>query len=154
MTQLESINDFLGQKRIAVVGVRRNQKDFSRMLFRDLRKRGYDAVPVNPGAAEVEGQRCYASVREVSPPVDAALLMTPKNAAAEVARECVQAGVKRVWLYGAGTGPGGTSQEALDVCAQNGATAVAGQCPFMFFPKAGAHRVHAWVWKLIGKYPK
>jgi len=152
MTRLETINEFLGQKRIAVVGVSRNQKDFSRALFRDLRKRGYDAVPVNPGAAEVEGLRCYSSVREISPPVDAALLMLPKKAAVEATRDCTQAGVKRVWFYGVGTG--GADREALEICEKNGAAAVAGHCPFMFLPNPGPHRIHAWVLKLFGKYPK
>jgi len=155
VTRLETVNEFLAQKRIAVVGVSRNQRDFSRSLFRDLRTRGYDAVPVNPNAAEVEGVRCYASVLEISPPVDAVLLMIPKSAAASAARECMQAGIKRVWMYGApGAGRGAVSQEALDVCEKNGAAVVAGHCPYMFLPGAGLHRIHAFFLKLFGKYPK
>jgi predicted CoA-binding protein len=49
---LEIIEDFLAQKRIALVGLSRQPKDFSVMLFEELCRRGYDVVPVNPGAAE------------------------------------------------------------------------------------------------------
>ena len=45
---LETIEDFLSQKRIAMIGVSRNPKDFSAALFEGLRKRGYEMVPVNP----------------------------------------------------------------------------------------------------------
>ncbi len=45
---LETIEDFLAQKRIAMVGVSRHPKDFSADLFQELRRRGYDMVPVNP----------------------------------------------------------------------------------------------------------
>jgi len=51
----EDIEDFLAQKRLVMVGVSRNPKDFSRGLFRDLRRRGYDMVPVNPRVSVVEG---------------------------------------------------------------------------------------------------
>ena len=43
-------NEFLAQRRIALVGVSRNPRDLSRTLFRELRRRGYDVVPVNPDA--------------------------------------------------------------------------------------------------------
>jgi predicted CoA-binding protein len=45
---LEIIEDFLAQKRISMIGVSRNPKDFSAALFEELRKRGYEVIPINP----------------------------------------------------------------------------------------------------------
>ena len=45
---IERARAFLATRRFAVVGVSRNEKDFSRYLLRELLARGYDAVPVNP----------------------------------------------------------------------------------------------------------
>ena len=42
------IDDFLSRKRLALVGVSRNPQDFTRSMFREFRRRGYDVVPVNP----------------------------------------------------------------------------------------------------------
>lgn len=154
MTPLETIQDFLAQKRIAVVGVSRRERDFNRILFRDLRKRGYDAVPVNPNASELDGARCYSSVREISPPVDGALLMIPARASADAVRDCVEAGVKRVWLYKA-AGAGAVSAEAVAVCEKSGVNLVNGRCPYMFFsPPPFPHNLHGAILKLFGKYPK
>jgi len=52
MTTLQDIQSFLDLKRLAVVGVSRNPTDFTRVLFREFRNRGYDAVPVNPAVRE------------------------------------------------------------------------------------------------------
>jgi predicted CoA-binding protein len=56
----ETIEAFLAQKRIAMIGISRNPKDFSASLFSELERRGYDIVPVNPKASEVMGRPCFA----------------------------------------------------------------------------------------------
>ena len=71
MTIMERIQDFLGQKRFAIVGVSQSPKDFSRALFREFRERGYEPVPVNPAAREIEGQPCFPRLQEIQPPVEA-----------------------------------------------------------------------------------
>jgi predicted CoA-binding protein len=88
---LETISDFLAQKRIAMVGVSRKKTDFITGLFKELCKRGYDVVPVNPNATEVLGRRCFARVQDINPPVEAALLMTPAKLTDAVVKECAEA---------------------------------------------------------------
>ena len=151
---LETIKDFLAQKRIAVVGVSRNPKDFNNSLFRDLRAAGYDAVPVNPLVKEVDGLRCFDRVQAIAPPVDGVLIMTRPDVTASIVRDCLEAGVKRVWMYRA-AGPGAVSQSATEFCEKNGIRVVAGRCPYMFLPNtAWFHRLHGFLVKLAGKYPK
>ena len=71
---LDVIEDFLAQKRIAMVGLSREPRSFSMMLFDELRRRGYDMIPVNPHVSQVKGQRCFARVVDIQPPAEAALL--------------------------------------------------------------------------------
>src|SRR6266568_990963 len=73
---LEVIQDFLAQKRIAMVGISREPQSFSVSLFEELCRRGYDVVPVNPNTPNVQGRRCFARLQDIKPPVDAVLLMT------------------------------------------------------------------------------
>jgi predicted CoA-binding protein len=153
MTTLTQIDDFLGRKRLAMVGVSRHPKDFSRSLFEELRRRGYDMVPVNPDVAEVEGQRCYARVGDIVPPVQGALLMTKPAVTEEVVRECQSAGIQAIWMYRA-TGKGSVNSSAAEFCSSHGMTLVAGECPFMFLPEtAWIHRLHGLCRKLTGSYP-
>ena len=151
MTARQDIDDFLARKRILMVGVSRNPKDFTRMLFRELLRRGYDAVPINPAISEAEGARCYARVSE-APPARAALLMTSPRVTDQVVPECADAGVETVWMYRAG-GAGAVSREAAAFCRSRGIRVIEGECPFMFLPKNGFHKIHGWVRRLAGSYP-
>jgi predicted CoA-binding protein len=142
-TMRERARSFLELDRIAVVGVSRDPRDFSRVILRELLQRGYDAVPVNPSLAEAEGRRCWARVGEIAPPVQGALLLTPPARSAEVVRECLAAGVREIWLH-RGAGDGAATPEALGVARASGVEPITDLCPFMAFQGAGwLHRVHA-----------
>ena len=52
-TSLETNQEFLAQKRITMIGISRGERSFSAGLFKELRRRGYDGVPVNPKVEEV-----------------------------------------------------------------------------------------------------
>jgi uncharacterized protein len=151
---LEIIEDFLGQKRIAMVGLSREPKHFSVALFEELCRRGYDVVPVNPKAPSINGRQCFAHVQDIQPPVKAALLMTPPEVTEAVVADCLTAGIAQVWMY-RGAGKGAVSAKAVEFCKANGIEVIPGQCPFMFLPGAtGVHRFHGFIRKTIGRYPR
>jgi len=153
MSALEQIRNFLCHKRFAMVGVSQHPKDFSRVLFRELQSRGYDVVPVNPAAVEIDGQKCFANMMEVQPPVSAALLMTSPKVTERVVRECAEAHVGWVWMFRGG-GAGAVSAEAVGFCESQGIAVIPGECPFMFLPDGGwIHGLHGWVKKIVGTYP-
>jgi len=153
MSRRERIDDFLSQKRLAVVGVSRNRHDFTRVLFREFCQRGYDMVPVNPNLSEVEGRACYGRVQDVTPPVDGVLVMTSPSATDQVVRDCAEAGVSRVWMYRAG-GQGAVSPNAVAFCEEKNIGVVPGECPYMFFRDAGfIHRAHGFIRHLTGTMP-
>ena len=146
-------NDFLAQRRIALVGVSRDPHDMSRALFRELRQRGYDVVPVHPELAAVDGVPCVRRLQDASPAVEGALLMTPPAATERVVRDCVEAGVARVWMH-RGAGRGSVSPEAVAYCRERGMAVVDGACPFMFLPgSAFPHRAHGFLAQLLGRHP-
>lgn len=152
-SSLETIEDFLAQKRIAMVGVSRIGSEFSGTLFKELCRHGYDVVPVNPGATEVQGRRCFTRVQDIQPPVAAALLMTSPAVTDEVVHDCAEAGIRRVWMYRA-TGSGAVSAKAIEFCREHGISVVPGECPFMFLPRAGFHKLHGFLRKIMGSYPR
>jgi uncharacterized protein len=153
MTTIRDVNDFLALHRIAMVGVSRDPKDFSRKLFREMCERGYDMVPVNLVAEEIDGRQCFQCLQAVTPPVEGVLVMTPYYETIRVVRDCAEAGVRRVWLYRAG-GRGAVSPQAIECCKENGIQVVDGHCPFMFLPAtAFPHRAHGFLLKIARRYP-
>jgi len=144
---LDAAARFLAVKRIAIVGLSRNPKDFTRSIARELVGRGYQVVPVNPGAAgaAIEGAAAVARLQDAQPPVEAALLLTAPAQTDAVLRDCVEAGVKMVWLHRGG-GQGAASPGALAFCAAHGLEVVHDLCPFMALPGASfPHRLHGFI---------
>lgn len=142
MPSTRAIQDFLAQRHVAVVGVSRDGRAFANTVFRALLERGYDAIPVNPNAIELEGRKCYANVRHVPDPLDGVVVMVNATAALGVIDDCVYRGVERVWLH-RGAGQGANSEAAVATCQAHGLTVVDGACPMMFLDHPGfVHRVH------------
>lgn len=153
MTSQQEIRDFLDLKRFAFVGVSRQPKDFSRDLFREFLARGYQAVPVNPDAGEIDGQPCFRRLQEVQPPVEGVLFMTPPAVTDTLVRDCERAGIKHVWMF-RGAGMGAATGEAIRFCESHGIGVIPGECPFMFLPGgAWYHRFHGLVKRITGSYP-
>jgi uncharacterized protein len=153
-TSLETIREFLAQKRIAMIGVSREPGSFSVMLFQELLRCGYDVVPVNPHTPNVLGHPCFARVQDVTPPVKAALLITSRQVTETVVADCAQAGIRLVWMH-RGVGAGAVSPRAVTFCRTQGIDVIAGQCPFMFLPTSGGvHRIHGFFRKITGRYPQ
>ena len=151
---MKAITAFLNQKRIAMVGVSHQPTDFSRSLFRELLARGYDVVPVNPAAQDIEGRRCFARMQDISPPVEGVLLMTSPAVTDSVVRDSADAGVRQVWMY-RGAGRGAVSDAAVEFCESHGMSVIPGECPFMFLPGGSwVHRFHGFVHKIAGVYPE
>ena len=154
MAQMENVQDFLAQKRFAFIGVSRHPKDFSRALFREFQSRGYEPVPVHLEVTEIEGVPTFTHLRDIQPPVESVLLMTSPTVTNLLVRECVEAGIKRVWFYRGAT-QGALTASALEICESSGIRTVPGECPFMFFGGTPwVHRIHGVIKKIMGAYPR
>ncbi len=152
--KLTTIKDFLTNNRIAMIGVSRNKKHFSRGLMRDMIKAGYEIVPVNPHGDEIEGHRCVPKYGKIDPPADTVIIMLKKDLVLNALREFNRAGVKNAWIYGM-RGAADVDEKAIAFCEDKGINFVAGYCPYMFMEKSGLpHKIHGWIWMAIGMYPR
>jgi predicted CoA-binding protein len=149
----EAAEEFLAQRRIAVAGVSRDEKQTANAIYRRLRDAGYEVVPVNPNAEEVEGDRCYPSLGAIPERPDGVLVVTHPDAAPEIARQCAEVGVPRLWMHRS-FGQGSASEEATQICLDAGMAVLDGACPMMFLdPVDPAHRCFRWFFGVTGKLP-
>jgi len=153
-TLKEAADDFLAQKRIAVVGVSRSSKEAANLVYRTLRSRGYEVFAVNPNAEEVEGDRSFHDLASIPGKVDAALIATPSDLAETVVEECARAGITRVWMHRS-FGEGSVSRAATELGREKGITVIEGGCPMMFLPGADiGHKCMRWMLGVTGRLPK
>lgn len=142
MIHPEAVQEFLAQRRIAIVGASDEKDNFGRTIYKEMRDRGYDVRAVHPTATSVEGDACFADLASVPGDLDGVIVMVPAAAAADVARAAVARGVPRVWFF-KGVGSGALSAEAIEVCRDAGVATIDGACPLMFLePAAWLHRAH------------
>lgn len=153
-TLADAATRFLSQPRFAVAGVSRAGKAPANLIYRKLKEAGRQAVPINPKAETVEGDPCYASLRELPEPVDAVVIATHPEKALEVVRDCKETGVGYVWFHRS-IDAGSVSEEALAFCRDYGAFVIPGGCPMMHLePVDFGHRCMRAVLRIVGRLPK
>jgi uncharacterized protein len=138
----EAASEFLGKRRIAVTGVsRKTDGHGSNAVFKRLRDRGYEVFAVNPNAGQVEGVRSYPDLHSIPGGVEAVVIATAAERAESTLRECVDLGIRLVWLHRS-YGQGSVSASATAYGREHGITVIDGGCPLMFGPTADfGHRL-------------
>ena len=149
----ESVAEFLGGKRIAVAGVSRDARQAANAVYRKLRDTGYDALPVNPKASEVEGVRCYPDLASIPGAVDGVIIATHPNVSVDLVRQCSARGIPRVWFHRS-FGQGSVSEAAIRECEARGIQSIVGGCPLMYCaPVDFGHRCMGWWLRRKGRVP-
>ena len=147
------VDDFLAGARFAVAGVSRSGRQPANAVFRKLRNCGFDVVPVNPHADQLEGSACYRSLAAIPGAIDGLLVVTPPAVAADLVREAAACGIRRVWFHRS-FGQGSVSEGALRACAAAGIQPVVGGCPLMYCePVDLGHRCMRWWLGRSGRIP-
>lgn len=149
-----AVAKFLSGKRFVVAGVSRSSQQPANAIFRKLHSSGFEAVPVNPKAEQVEGTRCFPDVSSVPGPVDGVIIATHPTVAPEIVRQAHARDIHNLWFHRS-FGSGSVSQEALNACSELGIEPIVGGCPLMYCePVDVAHRCFRWWFGLRGRVPK
>ena len=149
----DAVADFLSGRRFGVAGVARHPGSAANPVFQKLRQAGYEAFPINPNAAEVEGVRCYPNVGALPGPVDGVVIATHPDRSVDIVRQCAEHGVSRVWFHRS-FGRGSVSDAAVRECGARGIHCIVGGCPLMYCePVDIAHRCMRWWLRRSGRVP-
>ena len=149
-TSEKTIQDFLQLNRLAVAGVSRDRSKFGNMIYRELKRRGYQVMAVNPNAEMVEGDRCYAGLRALPEKPEGVVLVLPAGQGIQVIEDAATLGIRNIWIQ-----VGAESPELLKHCSENNLVTVSGECIFMHLePVRSVHGGHHFFRRLFGGKPK
>ena len=95
MVSKASVENFLAQKKLAVIGVSRNGKKFGNVIYQELKKRAYLVYPINQSADEIEGDRCYPDLFSLPQAVEGVVINIPPTQAEKVLENCASVGIKK-----------------------------------------------------------
>jgi uncharacterized protein len=149
MTNLNTINEFLAQKHIAIAGVSRNKKKFGNILFRALAEKGIEVYPIHPSLSVHEEKTCYASVIDLPDDVSAIVINTKPEQTSKIAGEAIKKGIRYIWLQ-----QGSADKQTIDSVTASSPGVISERCLLMFLePVKGIHGFHRWISKVFGSYP-
>lgn len=140
------VKEFLSSRRIAVVGVSDRRDTGCNLAYRKFKQNGYAVSAVNPRINTFEGDPCYKDLKSIPQKPEAVFILANPAVTEKIVQECVDLGIKRVWMHCVlGTRPGlaarGTSvsQTAVELCKRNGIAVIPGSCPNQFLKPDFGH---------------
>ena len=149
MNNISDIKKFIGLKTLAVAGVSGKGNEFSNIIVKDLRKKGYIIYSINPNVSELKGEKFFKNISSLTQKPDGVLIMTNRNVTLDVIKDAYDSGITNIWMQ-----QKSESEEALEFCKQNGINFVSGECILMFTePVKSVHKFHRWINKIFKKYP-
>lgn len=109
---------------IAVVGLSDKTDRTSYMVAGAMQSRGYRIIPVNPSVIDdILGEKTYASLKDITEPVDIVNVFRRSEFTPEIAREAVQIGARVLWLQ-----LGVVNDEAAEIASNSGLTVIMDRC--------------------------
>jgi uncharacterized protein len=98
MEDIPTLRRILGQSRVlAIVGLSADWFRPSYFAAKYMLEHGYRVIPVNPKYAEILGQRCYKSLREIPEKVDLVDVFRKTEDVMPIAEEAIAIGARVLW---------------------------------------------------------
>ena len=151
------VQNFLAQKKIAVVGVSDKRETGCNLAYTKFKENGYQVFAVNPRISTFNGDACYPDLKSLPEKPDAVFLLTNPKVTDQIIQQCVDLGIKHVWMHCMmGTKPGlaasmtSVSPSAVEVCKANGLEVIPGSCPNQYLNPDGGHKFMRGLWSLLG----
>ena len=151
------VQDFLAQKKIAIVGISDKRDTGCNLAYKKFRENGYQVYAVNPRITSYENDVCYPDLKSIPEKVDAVFVLTSPKVTDEIVQQCVELGIKHLWMHCMmGTKPGlvagmtSVSQPAVEMCKANGIAVIPGSCPNQFLKPDFGHAMMRGLWRMVG----
>ena len=100
--------------RIALIGASNDPTKFGNQIYRNLRNKGYNIIPINPKEKKIEGDRAYASIDMMDRLPDIVNFVVPPQIAIKVAQKAIDLGITHLWFQ-----PGSESDELEELLRKN-----------------------------------
>jgi predicted CoA-binding protein len=151
------VQEFLKQKKIAVVGVSDKRETGCNAAYRRFKAAGYEVSAVNPRLASFDGDPCYPDLKSIPEKPEAVFILTNPKITEQIVQQCVDLGIKHVWMHCMmGTKPGlassmtSVSPDAVRMCKENGITVIPGACPNQYLNPDFGHTMMRVMFRTFG----
>jgi predicted CoA-binding protein len=108
---------------VAVVGASDDPGKYGSVIYRDLKRKGFEVYPVNPNRSTVDGDRAFRSLDSL--PVDPTIvnIVVPPQTTLAVLKKAKELGYRNVWVQ-----PGAESPEVMTYLTSHDFNYLANSC--------------------------
>lgn len=153
----ELVKEFMAQKSIAVVGVSDKRETGCNMSYKKFKESGNQVYAVNPRISTYEGAPCYPDLKSLPEKPEAVFILANPKVTDIIAQQCVDLGVKYVWMHcmmgtkpGSGASMTSVSLDAVNLLKNNGIKVIPGSCPNQFIKPDPGHALMRGLWRTFG----
>jgi len=110
------LNPLFEPKSVAVFGASDRIDSVGQIVFQNMLQSGFQGAlyPINSSRPEVQGCKAYASISQITEPVELAVIATPPQSVPDIIEECGKHNVKAAIIITAGFGEAGAEGKALE----------------------------------------
>ena len=94
----DEIREILSLKRVAVIGMSKNEHKAAHYVPKYLSENGFDITPVNPTTDEILGKKCYSTISDVNDSVDIIDVFRPSELVLPIVEEAIKKNPTVIWL--------------------------------------------------------
>lgn len=122
MTDITSLLSEPGTS-IAVIGATDHPTKYGGIIYRDMKRKGFEVMAVNPYRDTVDGDPCWPRVTDLPEVPTIAVFVIPALRGLEVLDDCREAGAENIWIQ-----PGAFSPEMEEALEEGGFNWLANAC--------------------------
>lgn len=113
--EIDTREAFLRATTFAVAGASKQREKYGNIIYRALRDSGRNVYPINPRAAEVEGQVAYPDLLSLPVVPQALSIVTSPEVTRDIVKQAIAIGVSTIWMQ-----PGAEDRQSSQEARQAG----------------------------------
>lgn len=112
----------MNDKKYAIVGASNNKEKYGYKVLKNLMKKGFNVVPINPYEEKILKLKVFKMLSEIEN-VDTVIFIVPPPITEKILKDVKSLNIKNVWMQ-----PGSESNKAIQFCKENNINYVANVC--------------------------
>jgi predicted CoA-binding protein len=155
-TYKTSIDEFLRQAAVAVIGISSKKQTVANAVYLTLRNGARTVYAVGRNSTAFNNDPCYPDLASLPAPVQGVFAAVRPEHTERIVDDCIALKIPRLWIHHMpGTidpSAAGISPQTMEKCRSGGVTLIPGACPMMFVEHADfGHRCMKWFLSATGR---
>ncbi|MDI9501539.1 MAG: CoA-binding protein [Tissierellia bacterium] len=118
-------DEMLQLRNWAIIGVTPKKDRYGYKIWRQMKEKGYTVYGVNPNYEEIDGEKIFASLQNISEPIDAIDIIIGPSHVPPILEAAREKGIRNLFFQ-----PGSYDREIIEMAEEMGFNYIEGDCVY------------------------